>query len=501
MTRWKNTLLRTSLITIALLLLALSVFAHEGEAAHPIAGLVSWGFLFFGLMVIAVVGFILFTSKVTNRSAEKFKSQTGVAGYIARMQMFSYNARLYMIHVVGMDVIHGTWEVVFNLYLLTIGFDPAFIGVRVLLRAASSAFMSIPAGLISDRIGRKMSFILGDGVGAAMSLIAISTENPTLILGAAVVAGAFGSLHGVSEPAFMAENSEDYERVHLFSVADGTRTAASVIGSVLAGLLPLLILADNPEALIMTYRIVAYIGIIIWFASLIPAVLLKTKGATAEGALTLRTMFSNIKHPDRIFKLSLPSALIALGAGFTLPLMNVYFYEGLGREEIEIGAIFAGGSALLVVASFMAPFIAQRLGKVRAVVTMQAVSVPFIFLLGYADQLGDVLGSVVMVAVIAYVARITTMDVTGPIREAFGMEILDPGERGTQVGIQRALAGMLYGVAAYLGGQMMSTGDYHTPFLIMAGFYIVSIALFWFFFGGKQKFTAPSVELSGQGTD
>lgn len=31
MTRWKNTLLRTSLITIALLLLALSVFAHEGK--------------------------------------------------------------------------------------------------------------------------------------------------------------------------------------------------------------------------------------------------------------------------------------------------------------------------------------------------------------------------------------------------------------------------------------------------------------------------------------
>lgn len=500
MKHWKN-LLKTSFLLIGLLLIAAPVFAHEGEAAVPLAGTISWIFLGFGVLVIAVVGFILFTSKEKNRSPEKFKEQEGFAGYIARMRMFSYNARLYMIHVVGMDVIHGTWEVVFNLYLLTIGFDVAFIGLRILLRAMSSAIMSIPAGIISDRIGRKMSFILGDGVGALMSLVAISTNNPTLILGAAVVAGFFGSLHGVSEPAFMAENSEDYERIHLFSVADGTRTAAAVIGSVLAGLLPLLILGDNQEALVTTYRIVAYIGIIIWFGSLIPAVLLKTKGATASGSLTLRTMFSNIKHPDRIFKLSLPSALLALGAGFTLPLMNVYFYKGLGRAEVEIGAIFAGGSALLVVASFMAPFIAERLGKVRAIITMQIISVPFIFLLGYADQLGELAGSVVMVAVLAYVARITTMDVTGPIREAFGMEILDPSERGTQVGIQRALSGIFYGIAAYFGGQMMSAGNYQSPFLIMGGFYIVSIALFWYFFGQKSQDSIPAVELTGQGTD
>jgi MFS family permease len=497
----KSNLVKISVLLIGLFVIAPSVFAHEAEASVPIAGMVSWAFLGFGLLVISVVGFILFTSKVTERSADVFNEQSGFAGYIARMRMFSYNARLYMIHVVGMDVIHGTWEVVFNLYLLTVGFDATFVGLRILLRASSSALMSIPAGIISDRIGRKMSFILGDGMGAAMSLLAISTNNPYLILGAAVVAGFFGSLHGVSEPAFMAENSEDYERIHLFSVADGTRTAASVIGSVLAGLLPLLILGNNPEALVSTYRMVAYIGIVIWFASLIPAVMLKTKGATASGSLTLRTMFSNIKHPDRIFKLSVPSALLALGAGFTLPLMNVYFHEGLGRAEVEIGAIFAAGSALLVIASFMAPLIAARLGKVRAIVTMQIISVPFIFLLGYADQLGELAGSVMLVAVLAYAARITTMDVTGPIREAFGMEILDPSERGTQVGIQRALSGLFYGVAAYFGGLMMNAGNYQSPFLIMAGIYIVSIALFWYFFGQKTQDSIPAAELTGQGTD
>ena len=479
------------------------VFAHgDGGEAVAVAGSASWIFLAFGIFVIVIVGTILFTRKSDEQSAEVFNAQQGFGGYINRMRMFSTNARLYMIHVVGMDVIHGTWEVIFNLYLLAVGFDVTFVGLRILIRAISAGLMYIPAGLISDRIGRKMSFIWGDGIGAVMSLIAISTLDPVLIMITAVIGGMFGSLHGVSEAAFMAENSEDYERIHLFSVADGTRTAAAIIGSVLAGLVPLLLAGGDMDTLVNMYRGVAYFGIVIWFGSLIPAVLLKQnpiKGKPKE-PLTLRTMFANIKHPDLIFKLSLPAALIGFGAGFTLPLMNVYFKQGLGTSEVEIGAIFAAGQALLVVASFLAPFLAAKLGKVCAIITTQLTSVPFIVLLGFVTELGQVVGSFIAVAVIAYVARITTMDVSGPIREAFSMELLDPAERGTQVGIQRAISAGLYGMAGFLGGQMMNAGDYRNPFLIMAAIYMVSIALFWMFFG-RQKQYHPELEVAGLGTD
>ena len=490
------------IFALSLFALPSVVLAHgEGGEAVAVAGSLSWIFMAFGILVIGGVAVILFTKKTHGQSAEAFAIQRGLGGYITRMRMFSSNARLYMIHVVGMDVIHGTWEVVFNLYLLAIGFDVSFVGLRILIRAISAGVMYIPAGLVSDRIGRKMSFILGDGMGAIMSLVAISTGNPILILGTAAIGGVFGSLHGVSEAAFMAENSEDYERVHLFSVADATRTAAAIIGSVLAGLMPLLLANGDTETLVNMYRWVAYLGIVIWFASLIPALMLKQGTLEkSQAPLTLGTMFSNVKNPDLILKLSLPAAIIGLGAGFTLPLMNVYFHEGLGANEAEIGVIFAAGQALLVIGSFLAPAIAIRLGKVRAIILTQLASVPFIVLLGYVAELGEVVGSFVIVAVIAYVARITTMDVSGPIREAFSMELLAPSERGTQVGIQRALTAGLFGLAGFFGGQMMNGGDFRTPFFIMAALYLCSIALFWVFFG-RQKNFVRDVELAGQGTD
>jgi len=99
-------------------------------------------------------------------------SATGFGGdYISKTRKFSRNANLYVIHVIGMDMIHGSFDVLFNLYLLAIGFDIRFIGLRLLIGFIARAVTAIPAGLLSDRIGRKASFILGDGIGAVIGVI------------------------------------------------------------------------------------------------------------------------------------------------------------------------------------------------------------------------------------------------------------------------------------------------------------------------------------------
>ncbi len=493
----------SSCLLVVMLALPSLAFADGGGGHHEheasvMAGPLSWGFLTFGVIVIVAVFFVLLTGQGAARlTAADFDRLTGLGGYLAKMRLFSRNARLYMVHVVGMDVIYGTWMVMFNLYLLAVGFDVAFVGLRILLASVASAIASIPAGLISDRIGRKLSFILGDGVGAAMSLIAISTHDPTLLLVTAVVGGAFGALHGVAEPAFMAENSENYERVHLFSVSDGTRTAAAIIGSALAGLTPLLFAGADAAAKVGLYRAVAYIGIGGWFASLIPAILLQQTVARQSPITNnqplFKQLFGNVKHPGRVWRLTAPEVLVGLGAGFALPLMNVFFKQNLGSPEVEIGATFAAGQAFLVVGSFLAPFLAARLGKVKSISFTRLLSVPFILLIAFSPDVGAAFGSVLTVAGLAYIARITLMNMASPVRSAFGMEILDPAERGTQVGIQLALSSALSGAASYFGARLMDAGDFRTPFVIMAGCYLAATALFWQFFARQEKQLAPAV--------
>ncbi|MEP6693792.1 MAG: MFS transporter [Chloroflexota bacterium] len=417
------------------------------------------------------------------------KARGDLAEYALAIRSFSRNARLFIVHVIGMDTVHGTSLVLVNLYFLAIGLPIEFIGVRLLLGGIAGAAFSVPAGLISDRIGRKWSFIIGDGVGAALYLITIFSVDQSVLLATGVLSAIAGTLHGVSEPAFMAENSEQRERVHLFSVSDGLRTLSAMVGSLLGGFVPLLAasLADK----VTLYRASIFIGIAIWALSLIPALMLRGRDQPLERKPAgLRHIFDGVRHPDRVLRLVMVGAIISLGFGFVGPLFNVFFYEGLHAHTHDIGMTFASGQLFVALAALGAPFLVARMTKVQAIVGTRIMAVPFILLIGLSPSLATVT-TVLTLAGLAYVIRSVLASAANPIAEAFSMEILDPGERGTMVGLRSTAQQILSGVGAFVGSRLMAGGDYVTPFVVMASLYAASAVLFWVWFRPLER-AAPS---------
>lgn len=412
--------------------------------------------------------------------------ETGdLAAYAVAVRRFSRNARLYIVHVIGMDMIHGTWLVLFNLYLLAVGFGIEFIGLRLLLAGVAGALAAVPAGMVSDRIGRKWSFILGDGVGAALGIVSILSIDATVLLVTGVLEALSGTLHHVSEPAFMAENSEPAERVHLFSVAEGLRTGSAMIGSLLGGFVPLL--AADVADKVTLYRGATLVGLAVWGLSLIPALLLRQTAAPARGrASGLRGLVVNVRHPARIAQLVAVGALVSFGFGFVGRLFNVFYHEGLHAHEHEIGATFASGELVLALAALGAPLLAARMTKVQAVVGTRLLTVPFILLLGLSPTLEGAT-NVLTLAGVAYVLRFVLANVGTPLHDAFAMEVLDPGERATMVGARAALGQALGAVGAFAGARLMAGGDYTTPFLVMAALYAASGVLFWMWFRPLER--------------
>ena len=100
--------------------------------------------------------------KAENGTKPSAGSLSTFAGdYLEKTRQFSRNANLYVLHVIGMDMIHGSFTVLFNLYLLAIGFDIRFIGLRLMIGFIGRAVTAIPAGLVSDRIGAQGVVYLG----------------------------------------------------------------------------------------------------------------------------------------------------------------------------------------------------------------------------------------------------------------------------------------------------------------------------------------------------
>ena len=415
-----------------------------------------------------------------------------VQDYIARTREFSRNANLYVLHVIGMDMIHGSFNVLFNLYLLALGFDVKFVGLRLTIGFIASAVTAVPAGLVSDRIGRKASFVLGDGIGAIVALVMIHTRSEALLLAGPAFGAFFSNLHHTSEAAFMAENSEPSERIHLFSVAGSFRTLSAMAGALIAGLLPLMFIDDFGE--VNAYRWATYGGLALWFLSLIPALMLHSEEAVErpeqEGAAQpptpsrgARSLFADIKHPKRIAYFVFTSALIAVGTAAVIPLLNVVFHEGhLHAGEGEIGVLFGVGELALAAATLAVPILAARMLKVDAIALTRVLSLPFILAMGLLPLvLGD--GGVLLALMgLAYLSRTAVFRMSFPLDDAFNMSVLEARERATGTGIEIAVSSAVSALAIFISSRMMDSGDFTTPFLIMATFYLVSTLIYWQFF-------------------
>jgi MFS family permease len=412
-----------------------------------------------------------------------------VGEYLPKTREFSRNANLYVIHVIGMDMIHGSFTVLFNLYLLAIGFDIRFVGLRLMIGFIASALTAVPAGLVSDRIGRKVFFVLSDGIGAVIALVMISTRSEALLLAGPAVAAFFGNLHHTSEGAFMAKNSKPSERVHLFAVSGSFRTLSAMAGALIAGLVPLILIDQLDLDKVEAYRFATYAGLGLWFLSLIPALMLRSSEAverpeldgapTSEGR-SLRNLFADIKHPRRIKYFVLTSAIVAFGFAGVGPLMNIVFYEGhLHANEGEIGVLFAVGELALAASILMVPLLAARMIKVDAIAVTRIASLPFIMALGLLPLALDGGGTLLFAMGIAYVGRISVNRMSSPLDDAFNMEVLDPRERATGTGIEIAVGGAVSAVAIMVGSRIMDSGDFTTPFMIMATAYLVAAVIYW----------------------
>jgi MFS family permease len=425
------------------------------------------------------------------------RSRSDLADYVDAVRHFSRNARLYMVHIVGMDMIHGTWDVLFNLYLLAL-FEPGhgvmlfgqhihaieFVGWRLAIASVAGGVLSLPAGLLSDRIGRKASFILGDGVGALISLLNVLIVDPVFLLFTPVVSSLAGNLHHVSETAFMAENSTARERVHLFSVGGSLSTAVGIIGSLIAASFPAFVVWFGTQ--LNAYRAATLIGIVLWFLSLIPALMLREEKLPTEGAQRVSIGLASIKHPALVARLVTTGALLSIGYGAALPFMNVFFHEHLHADESEIGTTFATAALFVAIGGLFAPLIANRLGKVRGITIARLAAVPVVLSLGLSPETAGEATIGLTAAGLAIALRSMLMNVSVPIAEAFAMEVLDPSERATMVGLETAAASLLRAGAVVIGSMAIANNDFFLPFAVTATCYLLSTGLFWFWFRSHE---------------
>lgn len=395
----------------------------------------------------------------------------GISLYLKTLRLFSRNARLFLIGTFFMSMGFSGFMLLFNLYMKSLGFAEGRIGNIISVTTFGTVIMAIPASIIIRRIPIKRLLLIAAPIASFSYLIQVSTAMYQIILASGFMAGLFSVFFRVAAAPFFMRNSTPKERPYLFSMQFALALVAGIIGNLLGGFLPEII--ENTGAVpYIAYRSTLYIFSLLVLAAIIPYILIKEKSVTTTERMQIRSW-------RLILKLFLPGLIVGIGAGLSIPFLNLYFKDVFLSATRMIGIFYCGQQLLMITGLLLAPVIAERVGKIRTVVFSQLCSIPFLVVLG--------LTKVLWLAVIAFLVRAALMNMAQPLFTNFAMEHVKHDEQPFTNALLVIAWTIGWGASASIGGTLIERFSYTIPFFITSILYLLSSVVIFAFFARHES--------------
>ncbi len=161
-----------------------------------------------------------------------------VIEYVQQFRRFQRNARLFLISNVLSGVTGGILLVLYNLYLVSLGYRADFIGVILFIGTIGAGLAIFPAGACIDRFSGKYILIYSTALIGIAGAGQILFRQPLPLLISAFLAGIGLAFLLVITAPFLTANSTPEERPHLFSMNISLGLITLVVGEVFGGALP-----------------------------------------------------------------------------------------------------------------------------------------------------------------------------------------------------------------------------------------------------------------------
>jgi MFS family permease len=293
--------------------------------------------------------------------------------------------------------------------------------------------------------------------------------------------GMSNSLQGVTSGPFMMENSGEEERSYLFSFSFGLQTLAGFMGNSFGGKLPAWM---GQLAGVAATSTTAYAWSLLFTAgtlllALLPFALLRPARINRRIDSVLAPFKFAYQNLGLLGKLVGPMLIISFGAGLLIPFLNIFYRNVHGRSDDVIGFLFALGSLSMGIGLLLAPPLADRLGKIQLVVASQAISIPFLFVLGFSPWFE--------LSAAAYLIRGALMNMSNPIYQAFVLEQVDEEARAMVASLVSMSWNFGWSFAPQLSGWVQESYGFAPLFFGTATTYAIATYLSFRFFGRRGR--------------
>jgi MFS family permease len=244
------------------------------------------------------------------------------------------------------------------------------LGVIVAIPALCQALFTIPAGLLSDRIGAKKLTALSIGMAAAGALIAGLSRNIIMFTVATALLTLNSTFYHPSASSYVTRNASPKDRSKVLGLLD----SGGIFGFALGPLSITILMETMGYSWRQTYLfwvipIILGLGVL-YFVE--PESDGPPSSATEKPALETEKEPKLLSTGMTIFLLS--TGIIGLGSSMTATFLSIYLAESRGWSLASIGFMLGVSRLTGLIAPPLGGGFASRFGEKRCVVTSQFAS-------------------------------------------------------------------------------------------------------------------------------
>lgn len=405
-----------------------------------------------------------------------------------RPAFLSYNRNVYLLlwYTMGKGLQLSIGALTINLYALSLGFRPDFIGVLTGMPALGALVAAVPVGYLADRVGRR-PLILISGVMTPITLLAIAlSTNGTLFLVASFFNGLLASAYWVTNLPMLTESTTDDQRVGVLALNSFFLLGVGALGSLIGGAVPELVahMTHTTALSVVPMRFGVLAAAVVAGIPAIPLFWLReprrmrTESEQAKidaepspaSRWALISLFAMLLIPDVLF---------VVGESSVVGLLQIFFTKRFALLPGELGFFLTAAGLVGGATALIAPQLVRRWGKLRMATSIQFLSVPIVLTIGFAPISG--------IAIAAECVRNVLRGLFEPVYATFAMESVATRNRGMLSGFYGVTWGVGYSTGATISGFLQERVGLSAPFVVGAFCLAIAPTLLLTFFGRSHR--------------
>lgn len=312
------------------------------------------------------------------------------------------------------QLVGAAFFLILNIYLVKNGFSDPEIANFISYRFLAVMILAFPLGFFIKGKKLKPFFLIGSlGVPtvAIVMILSIKFQWFSLLPFLFILWGVVFTSFQVSSLPFVMRNTSVQNRSHAISLNYATHSFGTILSGILIYTFSKTIKDIDEGKMLILIALISYVGLYFLMRLKVDKVMVKSE----KKGIQLKSYNWNL-----LLKALIPTFIIAVGAGLTIPFINLFFFHIYGLDSSQFAVVGSVASVLVAIMALLVPKVKDKLGFKKGITLTQTLAVLALVALATTEFYADYWWALPL-AIFCFWIRTPLMNMAAPMTSELTM--------------------------------------------------------------------------------